>query len=55
MYHVAGTLIMPQLEDCLKKIVISNSVARLQNALNSYTSRVIDTVENSKRDLKLFF
>lgn len=55
MYYVAGTLIVPQLEDSLKKILISNIVARLQNALNYYTLPVIDTVESSNRDLKLLF
>lgn len=39
---------MPQFEDSQKKILISNTMARLQKALNYYTSPVIDTVENSK-------
>lgn len=42
---------MPQLEDRPKKILITNIVARLQNALNYYNPLVMDTVENPKRDL----
>lgn len=34
MYDVGGTLIVQQLEDSLKKVLIPNTVARLQNALN---------------------
>lgn len=39
-------MIVPQLEDRPKKMLISNILTRLQNALSYYNSLVMDTVEN---------
>lgn len=47
-------MIVPQLEDRPKKMLISNIVTGLQNALSYYNSLVMDTVENPQRDLNYF-